>query len=300
MLKTLCKLYTDSEKLPKCTNSFCPNNCKNVTFNNFCLLDNANIFYSRITFIIMKPLIYTLVAFLILALDRISVGSGSLLDSLLISAQKTGPPLHCVIAVSNENDPAFWTGSSVPVIHVNVNAVTVNDSIALLKEASKRCPMYIINVESIQDVKDATETYGSGLMQGSDGRYILLINKANFSQSKSFLQDNQSFFAKVIHVAVVIKRDSVGNLMLARDPLDESEVTLLDTFGGSKMHDNAPVFPTNRLTNLKGKQLTVTSFNYPPFNYVGSDGEPAGGEVFYPVPILIHLDPSIMCFSIPP
>ena len=166
--------------------------------------------------------------------------------------------------------------------------------IQLLKEASDTCPVYLIVMDSVHQVDQFTKRFQDGLKQGS-GQYVLILENDTLDTVRSMFQDDTSFFSKIVNLAVVVgsKLNPVKKVVLARDPLNESKTIILNHWNGTGFEDpNVAMFPRNRLSNLNRKKLTVTSFDYAPFHYVGSDGNRYGVEVrlqYYLAKIKTHL-----------
>ena len=55
--------------------------------------------------------------------------------------------------------------------------------------------------------------------------------------------------------------------IFGRDPETETYLKLLNTWKNGSFLWKRPLFPKNRLQNMRGKKLKATSFDYAPFLY---------------------------------
>ena len=96
---------------------------------------------------------------------------------------------------------------------------------------------------------------------------------------RKLLIGNGNFFEKILNVAIFVPQFENHFSVMARDPKDESKLTLMNIWKNGRFMFQANIFPSNRLRNLKGKTLRATSFERAPNVYKDQNGHWTGSEV---------------------
>ena len=132
-----------------------------------------------------------------------------------------------------------------------------------MKEPSKICNNHIVlaeNPESLLKLRMKSLSVGTG-------KFALVFGeKISISQIKAILLQNKDF-VNITEIALFVPKGENSFSVITRSLENDQELTVLNIWNNGKYIWNKPVYPKGRLDNLKGVDIKVTSFNFPPTCY---------------------------------
>ena len=114
---------------------------------------------------------------------------------------------------------------------------------------------------------DTIKSFDPEVLERSKSKFVIVTENDDFDAVRSKLLSKKGLFKDVTNVAIVLKRSADDFSIFARNH-DKSEIVLTRIWKrGRYLYKKGPLFPTDKLTNLDGKLLKVTSFDLAPFVY---------------------------------
>ena len=108
---------------------------------------------------------------------------------------------------------------------------------------------------------------------------IIFEKKVNIKDIKKILLSKGNLFAKIINISIFVYQSENHFLVVARDPDNEENLSLLNIWKNGQFMFDKKIFPTTRLRNMKGKTLRATSFDRAPNVYKDEYNQWTGSEV---------------------
>ena len=150
-----------------------------------------------------------------------------------------------------------------------------------MKEASKICKHHIVlveNPESLTKLSIKSLSFSNGKVA------IVFRKKISINQVDKILLQNKDF-ANIIDIALFVPKGGNSISVFTRSLENDQELVVLNIWKNGAFIWNTPLYPKERISNLKGVAIKATSFNYPPVCYKenpeNEDEEYQGIEVHF-------------------
>ena len=213
---------------------------------------------------------------------------GSSIVSSIIKSFEQKYPTHCVVLT--QTSASLEYSLVFTDIHIPIQVISIND-LSSMKEASQKCKNHIFMVRDLQDLDKISL---DSLFLG--GKYGIFVQSSDTnSLITNLFQNRKSILSKILDLVVIGKKKIVlcflckSNLLslaplgdkyviYGRDQATETKLEIFNIWGdGSYRWQNREIFPI-RMSNLNGRKIKATSFDYKPFCYP-VDGVYQGYEV---------------------
>ena len=214
---------------------------------------------------------------------------GSSIVSSIIKSFEQKYPTHCVVLT--QTSASLEYSLEFTDIHIPIQVISIDD-LSSMKEASQKCKNHIFMVRDLQDLDKISL---DSLFLG--GKYGIFVQSSDTnSLITNLFQNRKSILSKILDLVVIGKKKKNCTLFLCksnllslaplgdkyviygRDQATETKLEIFNIWGdGSYRWQNKEIFPI-RMSNLNGRKIKATSFDYKPFCYP-VDGVYQGYEV---------------------
>ena len=107
---------------------------------------------------------------------------------------------------------------------------------------------------------------------------MIFKENVKYEEVKRLLIGKSSPLERMLDVAIFIPQFPNHYSVLARDPNDEQKLCLLNIWKDGTFMFDKKIFPLNRLRNMNGKNLIVTTFEKAPNVYKDENNQLTGYE----------------------
>ena len=104
-------------------------------------------------------------------------------------------------------------------------------------------------------------------LETTSGQFAIIVNNDTIIATKHALESKEGFLNDINDLVVVRQRSNMSFTIYNRDENTNSKAVAADIWQKGKSLLNHPIFVKNRLHNLYGKMLRITSFENPPKVY---------------------------------